>query len=191
MDDALSILDIREAAGLLRLNEQTVRRLARERRIPAFKVGAEWRFHRSVLDRWCQEQCAIGSAGVPTILIVDDDPGIRDHLSRLLTLTGYRCTVAENGSEAVEIISRGAVPDLVILDLNMPVMSGPDFLAVVQERWPDLPVIVLTGYPDSDLMARALVYSPVVFLSKPFEPAQMRRALRQALGRQNMADSAA
>lgn len=188
MADASPILDIQEAAELLRLNDQTVRRLARDRRIPAFKVGAEWRFHRSVLDRWCQDQCAMPSAEVPMILVVDDDAVICRQLSGLLATKGFGCKTAGDGAEAVEVINEGQVPDLVILDLNMPVMDGPQFLAVARKRWPELPVIVLTGYPDSALMARALIHSPVMMLSKPFEAFQMERALKQILGTQNTAN---
>ncbi len=188
MVDGSPILDIHEAAELLRLNDQTVRRLARDRRIPAFKVGAEWRFHRSVLDRWCQDQCAMPATDVPRVLVVDDEAVIRRQLSNVLSANGYVCQLVGNGAEAVEEISRRGVPDLVILDLNMPVMDGPQFLAVAQKRWPELPVIVLTGYPDSALMARALVYSPVMMLSKPFESSQLKRALKQILGTQNAAN---
>lgn len=179
----LDILDIPEAAKVLRLNEQTVRRLARERRLPAFKVGAEWRFHRLVLDRWCQQQCHVDLPGTPRrVLVVDDDEAIRDQLSRLLAIKGCDPATSPNGSAALQKIERFGAPDMVIVDLNMPVMDGPDFLAVVRSRWPQLPVAVLTGYPDSELMARALAHSPVMVLSKPFETKQIEEMLQQVLG---------
>jgi len=72
-------------------------------------------------------------------------------------------------------------PDLVLLDLKMPVMDGPATLKEIRAQWKRLPVIILTGYPDSDLMSRALESSPVTLLAKPVEPDHIMTAVRDAL----------
>ena len=81
-------------------------------------------------------------------------------------MEGFRSLTAPGGAEALEIFQRD-VPDLVILDLRMPGMDGPTVLREIRKGWGAIPVIILTGYPDSELMNRALEYSPITLLAKP------------------------
>lgn len=91
----------------------------------------------------------------PTVLVVDDDHGIRTALAMVLEDEGLRCTTAANGAEALELLRSGVRPDLIILDLMMPVMSGFEFRAA-QRADPALaaiPTVVLSaaGEPSSRL----------------------------------------
>lgn len=161
------ILDAREAAEYLKINEQTVRRLARNGDVPAFKVGGSWRFKKDALDRWAdgqQSPALSGSAG--HILVVDDEEMMRDFVRGALEKNGYRVTTAADGYEALQALDR-ATADLVFLDLKMPNLSGPDTLRMIRERHNDVPVVILTGYPDGDMVTEALEYSPITLLSKP------------------------
>ena len=173
------VLDVRQAAQYLRTSPQTLRRLARRRQIPGFKVGGQWRFKKSILDRWAESQRAL--PGDATILVVDDEEPIRDTVRRILEKEGFKVVTAARGAEALEIMRRG-VPDAIILDLKMPGMDGPSLLGEIRREWNGVRVIILTGYPDSELMKRALIHSPITLLAKPAPPEQIVEAVRGTLG---------
>jgi CheY-like chemotaxis protein len=88
---------------------------------------------------------------MPSILVVDDDADGREVVSQFLTRSGYRVRSSPNGRAALISLS-SEIPDVVILDLMMPEMSGVEFLRIIRSylRWQTLPVIVLTAYPTGD-----------------------------------------
>ncbi len=179
MRNESDLLDAREAAGYLKLNEQTVRRLAREKQIPAFKVGGSWRFKRSSLEEWAEKQQTLGPP--KKMLIVDDEEPVRDLVSRVLERRGYEVRVAREGSEALQLIEE-EVPDCILLDLKMPGMDGPETLKRVRERWENIPVVILTGYPEIALVHRALQYTPVTLLAKPVTRDEILQAVESLMG---------
>jgi len=91
-----------------------------------------------------------------SILIVDDEDDARDTISRFLTKRGYLVRGARNGREALIAVAT-TVPDLIILDVRMPEMSGLEFLQVIRSylRWSSVPVILLTAYGDPGTISRA------------------------------------
>jgi len=78
------------------------------------------------------------------ILIVDDDPSVRDSVAMLLVSEGYETSTAENGFDAL-LQMKSKVPELIVSDLNMPQMSGFEFLSVVRRRFPKISVIAMSG----------------------------------------------
>ena len=178
MVDQGDVLDARQAATYLGVHEETLRRLARERKVPAYKVGGGWRFNRSTLYHWAESQHTVHRQR--NVLVVDDDPTVCDVIRRTLERAGYRVTTAASGREALQDLQR-SVHDLVLLDLKMPEMDGPSTLRELRKTYGPLPVIIVTGYPESDLMAQALHYSPLMLLAKPLEPARILEAVRMAL----------
>ena len=174
------VLSAREAADYLGAHVETVRRLARRGDIPAYKMGKDWRFRRSTLRRWA-EQRNEGSRPAH-VLVVDDEKAIRRLIRDMLEPEGYRVSAASSGAEALALM-RQDTPDVALLDLKMPGMGGPDVLREIRKAYGALPVIIITGYPDSDLMHEALRYSPVIVLAKPATRAQVMAAVRAALGR--------
>ena len=124
---------------------------------------------------------APGSAG--TILVVDDEPIVRNSLRRALTRFGYRVLEAGDGGSALAALQTADPPvDLVILDLVLP-GGGAGIFEVLKAVRPDLKVLVSSGYsPDAD-NARALASRAEGFLAKPYEMAELKRAVAQALGR--------
>ena len=175
------VLDARDAAAYLRINEQTVRRLARDNEIPSFKVGGSWRFKKSSLDSWAGIQEQRSQGPIKRILVIDDDQGIRDVVQRSLESDCVSVDTA-GGSDEVMPISADKRPDLVFLDLKLPGMDGPSLLEEIRRGWGNVPVIVITGFPDGKLMERALIYGPVTLLSKPATPSQIRDAVQGVLG---------
>jgi excisionase family DNA binding protein len=173
------VLNAQQAAAFLGAHVETIRRLARRGGLPSFKVGKDWRFRREALVRWLEDQASSG--GQPCVLVVDDDEGVRNTLARLLGRLGCRTRQATDGAAGLQEIAREA-PDLVLLDLLMPAMTGPEFLRALRVTHPILPVVIVTGYPDSELMHEAARHGPLLLLAKPVDPDLLERTIRMVLG---------
>ena len=114
------------------------------------------------------------------LLLVDDEEGIRKVLGISLTDLGYQVLTAENGEEALEIFRREN-PPIVLTDIKMPGMDGPMVLNEIRKKHEFIPVVLLTGYPDSDLVAEALAHGPVTLLAKPVDLHQLNSTIQMAL----------
>ena len=80
----------------------------------------------------------------PQILVVDDEPSVRETLGMLLMSAGYDVTLAENGVSAVSQLNR-TVPDLIVTDLNMPQMGGMELISHVRSRYPSISIVAMSG----------------------------------------------
>lgn len=172
------ILTIRDVASYLKLPVSTVYRLAERRDLPGHKVGRQWRFHKSVLDEWFRQRAASSRS---TILVVDDEEAVRELMVAALQTKQRDVLTASSGEEALEIIKKTDV-DLVLLDLSMPGLNGVDTFQELQALRPGLPVVIVTGYPDSDLMARALEIGPFTMISKPVDLHQIQKTVDRIVG---------
>ncbi len=91
------------------------------------------------------------------ILVVDDEPSVRDSLAGFLNDAGYEVSTAEHGFDAL-LQLRSVTPDVIISDLNMPQMSGFEFLSVVRRRFPEIPVVAVSGaYGSGDLVPGGVI----------------------------------
>jgi DNA-binding response OmpR family regulator len=117
-----------------------------------------------------------------TILVIDDESGIRKVMDRLLKHLGFETLLAANGTDGVRVFDAFA-PDigLVLLDWNLPGASGKDTLAMLLERRPDLRVILVTGAPEAMTDENA-TQDTVSILLKPFTPTELSMAVRTVLG---------
>jgi CheY-like chemotaxis protein len=119
-----------------------------------------------------------GSAVNEKVLLVDDESSIRESLGRVLRSEGYEVTAASNGQEALKILSETVV-QLVLLDINMPVVNGWDAFEQMMEINPFLPVIVITARPDQrEPAGRAGV---AAMLEKPLAVPGLLETMRQVL----------
>jgi len=114
------------------------------------------------------------------VLLVDDDPRLREFISEALVGEGYRVTTAENGAVALEKM-RHELPEIVVTDLTMPKMDGAEALRQIRQNWGLLPVIILTGFTDNNHMRRAMEFSPFTLLAKPCPITQLSQTIRSLL----------
>lgn len=114
------------------------------------------------------------------ILVVDDDEEIRELLLRTLPADGFKILEARDGREALELVAAGA-PDLVLLDWNMPNVSGGDVLSELARRECGVPVIVLTAHDEPERRRYAESLGVDAFLAKPFSPLELLREIERLL----------
>ena len=118
-----------------------------------------------------------------SLLLVDDEPGIRSALMRTLRRDGYHILSAASGPEALEILALNPV-QVIISDQRMPKMSGTEFLNVVKQLYPDTMRIILSGYTDLDVVTDSVNRGAVFkFLTKPWDDKLLREQVRDAFAR--------
>ena len=126
-----------------------------------------------------------------TILLVDDEPDIREVLNISLSDIGYKVLTAENGADALNIFKNADIP-VVITDIKMPGIDGIELLRKIKYENPETEVIMLTGHGDLDLAIKSLKFEATDFITKPinddalelalvraFEKIEMRKKLRE------------
>jgi CheY-like chemotaxis protein len=125
-----------------------------------------------------------GRNGIRTVLLVEDEDGLRRVLKDLLEREGYHVVEATDGVHALDEIDRHA-PDVVVLDLNLPRLDGYGVLSHLRARpqTAKLPVLVLTARGDEDNEERVFEYGADDFLTKPFRPRALSARLRSLLKR--------
>jgi len=173
------IFTVSEAAAYLKLPVSTIYRLAERRQLPAHKVGRQWRFSRPTIDQWLQHHSSTPAA---TILVVDDEAAIRDLFSDALAGSARRALVARDGREALSLLETTRV-DLILLDLQMPELDGAETFRQIRARGIEVPVVIVTAFPESEIMNRALGIGPFTVISKPVDLHQLRKVVDLALGR--------
>jgi len=181
-------LTTEEALDYLQVNLRTVYRLIKAGKIPAVRVGRQWRFRKRDIDTWLElsRPTAPGlddAAGAdrPKILIVDDEQAVRDLLSKTLTMAEYEVDTASDGRTALERLHSSAY-DLLITDLKMPGMDGLSVIREARRQSPDLPVIIITGYSTEASAIEAINLGVTGYLTKPFRLPRILAATARALG---------
>ena len=118
-----------------------------------------------------------------TILIVEDDPGIRELASKVLSRRGYQVLTACGGDEARDICERhGGVIDVLLSDVVMPGMSGPRVAAMATKIRPSMKVVFMSGYTDDAVVRHDVMEHDVPFLQKPFTPERLVNKILEVLG---------
>jgi DNA-binding NtrC family response regulator len=118
--------------------------------------------------------------GMHKILIVDDEPSVRNSIRMALANDTRQIDAASTGEEANHLDSRKSY-DLIIADLMMPGLSGLDLLKILKNRGSRARLILITGYPTIAAAEQAVAFGAFGFLPKPFQPAEIRAMVEQAL----------
>ena len=185
-------LTTEEVLEYLQVNLRTVYRLIKAGKIPAVRVGRQWRFRKRDIDAWLDSQLVSrsneGSTGHATegrqrVLVVDDEAGIRDLLSRTLAMAEYDVDTMSDGVSALHRLraTRDAY-SLVIADLRMPGMDGLTMIREVKQINPHLPIIIITGYSSESAAIEAVNLGVAGYLTKPVGIPQVLAAAAKALG---------
>jgi signal transduction histidine kinase/ActR/RegA family two-component response regulator len=133
------------------------------------------------------EAPSLETGGSETVLLVEDDPVIRSLLADVLVRDGYDVIAAGNGSEALALVESGDLsPELLITDMAMPGMGGLELAGLLQPRYPSLRVICMSGYNHDTALSEAADSGQIVFLQKPFTPAEILRTTHAVLAAETL-----
>jgi two-component system CheB/CheR fusion protein len=123
---------------------------------------------------------AAASASAPRVLVVDDEPEIRDMLCEFLSLHDYRVMTAENGASAVRLLAETA-PAVILLDIDMPGLSGVDALPALKALSPATAVIMVSGTSDLEVAKRALAAGAFDYATKPVDLSRLLESIETAV----------
>ena len=193
-----AFLTTEEVLEYLQVNLRTVYRLIKAGKIPAVRVGRQWRFRRTDIDAWLTTQQASASAATaerstnppaavsqtgerPRVLVVDDEANIRDLLSKTLALADYDVDVVPDGHEELERMKSQAY-NLLITDLKMPGLDGMAVISEARRMNRQLPMIVITGFSTETAAIEAANIGVSGYLTKPFKVPKVLEVAARALG---------
>jgi len=189
-----TFLTTEEVLEYLQVNLRTVYRLIKAGKIPAVRVGRQWRFRKRDIDSWLDSQRPrsgarapaaparpAGAPARPRILVVDDEASIRELLEKTLAMSDYDVDTAPDGRTALERM-RLYPYDLLITDLRMPGMDGLTVIREAKRYKADLPVLVITGYSTESSAIEAANLGVNGYLTKPFRVSQVLGKTAKALG---------
>ncbi len=125
-------------------------------------------------------------AGSANCLVVDDEPGVRRSLVRMLQAQGFHCHEAGSGVEALAVLDRIGEPPLIVSDMRMPGMDGIGFLEAVRNRYPDTSVIMLSGLSETTTAVDCLHRGAADFLLKPISMSELQARVARALEKRTL-----
>jgi len=189
-----SFLTTKEVLDYLQVNLRTVYRLIKAGKIPAVRVGRQWRFRKADIDAWLDGQRVGGPREAlsanrasspgrdrPRVLMVDDEASVREMLAKAFVLADYVVETVADGPTAIDRL-RAQAYDLLITDLRIP---GVDGLAVIREARRvrgDLPVVIITGYSSEATAIEAIDLGVSGYLTKPVRVPEVLTVAAKALG---------
>jgi excisionase family DNA binding protein len=186
-------LTTEEVLDYLQVNLRTVYRLIKAGKIPAVRVGRQWRFRKRDIDVWLESQrprqasrpttarTVATPAGRPRVLVADDEASVRDLLSKTLALAEYDVDVAPDGRAAVDRL-RVLPYDLLITDLKMPGVDGLSVIREARRLKADIPIIIITGFSTEASAIEAVNLGVSGYLTKPFRIPRVLSVAARALG---------
>ena len=180
-----NLMTVKETAEYLRIPLPTVYYLVQRGQLPAIQIGGRWRVKKDALDR---DVLRAEEQGQPTVLVVDDDEDLQTMFKLFLKKAGFSRLVVGSGKEALAALSKQKF-DLCFLDLQLPDITGDEIYNIAKEKHPELPIVIVTGYPDSQMLDNILKHGPVTVLKKPLQVEQLNQTLR-ILGHKPVAKAA-
>ena len=174
-------LTLGQAARYLGVAQSTIRKWSDGGRLPAFYTpGGHRRFRRGDLDQFLGS--SRGGSTKALVLIVDDDPGLREYMRANLETDGYHVREAGSAEEGLQVLEEEP-PDLILLDVMMPHVDGWEMLRRVRERHgvESIPIVMFSGKVDEVEAGAAEERGAQAFIGKPFDPEQLLASTKQLL----------
>ena len=172
-------LTLGQAATFLGVAQSTIRKWSDQGRVPTFYTpGGHRRYRRRDLELFLDRSGPGGRVTGPLVLVVDDDPDLRELVRVNLELEGYSVREAGSAEEALEALEDQA-PALVLLDVVMPDIDGWQMLQQMQERHGSIPVIMFSGQVEERSQGEAMERGARGFVGKPFDPRQLIERAKQ------------
>jgi len=176
-------LTTEEVLDYLQVNLRTIYRLIKAGKLPAVRVGRQWRFRKKDIDAWLVANRSIGRAenARPRVLVVDDEEAVRDLLAKTLATADYEVDTAADGPSAIECLKSNGY-DLLVTDIRMPGMDGLSVIREGRRQSADLPIVVITGFSTEATAIEALNLGVSGYLTKPFRLQKVLQLAARALG---------
>lgn len=169
-----NLLTVKETAEYLRIPLPTVYYLVQRGQLPAIQIGGRWRVKKDSLDRDILHE---EQHGQPTVLVIDDDVALQAMFKLFLKKTGFSRMIVGTGKEALSALKKQKF-DLVFLDLVLPDITGDEIYKEAKKIDPNLNIVIITGYPDSEMLDNILKFGPVTVLKKPLKVEQLTQTLK-------------
>jgi DNA-binding NtrC family response regulator len=113
-------------------------------------------------------------------LIVDDDPIVLDSCKRVFEAEGFEVCLVPSADKAFEVMKNNMF-DILLIDVKMPERDGMYLMRGVKEKWPEIPIVVMSGYPTPETIADGFQLGAAKFIAKPFTPDELLETVRQVL----------
>ncbi|MFC1992713.1 response regulator [Chloroflexota bacterium] len=167
------LMTVEELGHYLRFTKKTIYKLLKQGSMPAIKIGNKWRFDKEAIDDWLHKSDEGARA---RILVIDDDELIRSLFKEILEDQGHIVVTADTSAKGLSYVMQRDF-DLVFLDLKMSGTDGAEILREMKGVRRKLPVVIITGYPDSDIMDRAMKQGSLGIMLKPFDDSDVISAV--------------
>jgi excisionase family DNA binding protein len=174
-----------ELLEYLQINIRTIYRMIRAGKLPAYRVGRQWRFRKRDLDIWLAQQRQGDAGGQtaerPRVLVVDDEEMVREMVVKLLSNSDWEVVTAPDGASALNLL-RATEYDLLVTDLKMPGMDGLSMIRQARQEVTELPVIIITAHSTEASAIEALNMGVSGYLLKPFRGQRFLSIAAKLLG---------
>jgi excisionase family DNA binding protein len=168
------LLTVKETAKYLRIPLPTVYYLVERGQLPGIQIGGRWRIKKSSLDKDILKE---DRSGQPTVLVVDDNERLQTVFKLFLRKIGFSRVVVGTVKDALAALEKQKF-DLIFLDSKLPDGPADDVYDMAKAEQPDCPIIIITGYPESDMLDRILAKGPITVLKKPLKVDQLKETVR-------------
>lgn len=169
-----NLMTVKETAEYLRIPLPTVYYLVQRGQLPAIQIGGRWRIKKDALDR---DVLRNEEEGQPTVLVIDDDAGLQSMFKLFLKKQGFARIIVGTGKEAMAAMQKQKF-ELCFLDLQLPDMTGDEVYKEAKKIQPTLPIVIITGFPDSQMLDNILKLGPVTVLKKPLKVETLQQTLK-------------
>ena len=169
-----NLMTAKETAEFLGIPLPTVYYLMQRGQLPAVQIGGRWRVKKDLLER---DVLRNQDDAQPTILVVDDDTGLQSMFKLFLKRQGFARVVVGTGKEALAALHKQKFA-LCFLDLQLPDITGDEIYKQAKEIDPTIPIVIITGYPDSQMLDNILRHGPVTVLKKPLQVEVLEQVLK-------------